>query len=285
MLQCDNDRKGGVMDKEAFLIGRIRSERIGDDGAVIGDRIYSTDAFCEGTHFLREWMTPAQVGRKAMLVNLSDAVAMNADPLYALVALMLPREWDEERIAELAEALQETAAEYDCEIIGGDTVGGDALHLSVTLISRSDAPLLRRGLRPGDLLAYTGELGRAKNELERLMRGERLPPDARFYEPQLRREFIRKARPLLRAGMDISDGLYCDVNKLLDLNGLGMEVLKTIPPELGESGEEYEMLIAFAPEHLESLQNLAAAMKLPLTPFARIAERPFRYPCRSHHFG
>jgi thiamine-monophosphate kinase len=276
--------KEDPMDKEAFLIGRLRSSHIGDDGAVIGEWIYSVDAFCEGSHFRREWMRPAQIGRKAMLVNLSDAVAMNADPLYALVSLMLPREMEEAEIAELSDALETTAAEYGCEIVGGDTVGGEALHLSITLISRSDAPLLRRGVRPGDLLAYTGELGGVKRDLERLMRGESIAPDSRFYEPVLRREFIRRARPLLRAGMDISDGLYCDVDKLLDLNDLGLEELRPIPPAVGESGEEYEMLIAFAPEHLDALQEIAAAMELPLTPFARIVENPFRYPCRSHHF-
>ena len=272
------------MDKESFLIGRLASEHIGDDGALIGSTVYSADAFCEGSHFLREWMTPAQIGRKAMLVNLSDAVAMNADPRYALVTVMLPRDMSEREIGELVEALEATAGEYGCEIIGGDTVGGEALHLSITLISHSNAPLTRRGVRPGDLLAYTGTLGDSRRDLERLMRGERISPDSRFYRPRLRGAFIRRARPLLRAGMDISDGLYCDVNKLLELNGVGMESLREIPPEIGESGEEYEMLVVVAPENLDALQKLAEEMELPLTLFGRVADNRFRYPCRSHHF-
>jgi len=272
------------MDKEAFLIGRLSSGYIGDDAAVIGEYLYSADAFCEGTHFRREWMSPAQIGRKAMLVNLSDAVAMNADPLYALVTVMLPREMGEGEIAELTEALETTAAEYGCEIVGGDTVGGEALHLSVTLVSRSDAPLLRRGLQPGDLLAFTGTLGESKRDLDRLLRGETIGKDSRFYEPTLRRDFIRKARPLLHAGMDISDGLYCDVDKLLELNGLGLEPLMEIPPSLGESGEEYEMLISFSPACRPEVETLASSMGVPLTLFGRAVPNTFRYPCRSHHF-
>jgi len=272
------------MDKEAFLISRLHSAHIGDDAAIVDGMIYSADAFCEGSHFRREWMSPAQIGCKAMLVNLSDAVAMNADPLYALVTVMLPREMTEAEIAELTMALEETASEYGCEIIGGDTVGGDALHLSITLISRSDAPLLRRGVRSGDLLAYTGELGGSKRDLERLMRGESVPVDSRFYRPILRREFIRRARPLLRAGMDLSDGLYCDTNKLLAYNGLGVEALTKIPPEIGESGEEYEMLIAFDPAAKGELEALATEMEIPLNIFARAMEDGELYPCRSHHF-
>jgi thiamine-monophosphate kinase len=272
------------MDKEAFLIAGLHSAHIGDDGAVIGDAVYSADAFCEGTHFLREWMSPAQIGRKAMLVNLSDAIAMNADPRYALVTVMLPRQMPEKEIRELTEALEATAAEYGCEIIGGDTVGGEALHLSITLISHSETPLLRQGVRVGDLLAYTGKLGEVRRDLERLLRGERIDENSRFYEPKLRREFVRSARPLLRAGMDISDGLYCDLNKLLDLNGLGLEPFEEISPEIGESGEEYEMLVAFEARNLPELEALAAELDVPLTLVGRAAENDFRYSCRSHHF-
>ena len=272
------------MDKEAFFISRLDSRFIGDDGAVIGEWIYSADAFCEGAHFLREWMTPRQIGRKAMLVNLSDAVAMNADPVYALLTLSIPRQMEEAAIAELANGLQECAAEYGCTIVGGDTVGGEKLHLSITLVSRSQAPLLRRGIRPGDLLAYTGELGGVKRDLDALFAGENVSRDSRFFEPKLRRDFVRRARPRLRAGMDISDGLYCDVNKLLDLNDLGMEALIEIPASVGESGEEYEMLIAFAPDEREKIETLAKEMGVPLTVFGRVEKNDFRYSCRSHHF-
>lgn len=273
------------MDKEAFLISRLDSKYIGDDGAVIGEWVYSADAFCEGTHFLREWMSPRQIGRKAMLVNLSDAVAMNADPHYALVTLSIPRDMPEAEIAELAQSLQEAAAEYGCEIVGGDTVGGERLHLSITIVSRSEAPLLRQGLRVGDLLAYTGELGGTGRDLEILLSGGEVPPDSRFFEPVLRRVFVREARPWLRAGMDISDGLYCDTNKLLDANGLGMEAVQEIPPEIGQSGEEYEMLVAFAPGDRQRIEALAQKAGTSLTVFGRVADNGFRYPCHSHHFS
>ncbi len=273
------------MDKEAFLISRLDSKYIGDDGAVIGEWVYSADAFCEGTHFLREWMSPRQIGRKAMLVNLSDAVAMNADPHYALVTLSIPRDMPEAEIAELAQSLQEAAAEYGCEIVGGDTVGGERLHLSITIVSRSEAPLLRRGLCVGDLLAYTGELGGARRDLEALLSGGEASAHSRFFEPVLRRVFVREARPWLRAGMDISDGLYCDTNKLLDANGLGMEAVQEIPPEIGQSGEEYEMLVAFAPGDRQRIEALAQKAGTSLTVFGRVADNGFRYPCHSHHFS
>lgn len=273
-----------MKDKESYLIEKISSSYVGDDAAVVGETLYSMDAFCEGTHFLREWMTPAQVGRKAMLVNLSDAIAMNARARYALVTVGLPRDFGETEIDALIEAMESTAADYGCEIIGGDTVGSDKLHIAVTIVSHSEAPLLRKGLKVGDLLAYTGSLGESARDLQALMRGEKIADDARFYLPKLRAAFVYEAAPLLHAGMDISDGLFCDTNKLLDANDAGMKILKNIDPKIGMSGEEYEMLVGFAPEARASVEAIAAKHGLPLTIFAEVAENTFRFPCKSHHF-
>ncbi len=273
------------LDKEHYLINRLSSAHIGDDAAVIGDMLYSMDAFFEDTHFKREWMSMAQIARKAMLINLSDAIAMNAQPQYALVTVSIPPEMTHEQIDELTGSMQETAAQYGCEIIGGDTIGGDKLHLSITIVSKSDTPLLRKGLEEGDLLAYTGSLGQSKRDLDRLFKGEQIEKDSRFYEPVLRAEFIAKARPFLRTGMDISDGLYCDTNKMLDINTYGFDALKEIDEATGFSGEEYEMLVGFAPEHLETLKTIAKETDTPLTVFARVVNNDTRYPCKSHHFS
>jgi len=272
------------LDKEHYLINRLSSKYIGDDAAVIGNTLYSMDAFFEDVHFKREWMSIAQIGRKAMLINLSDAIAMNAEPKFALVTVSLPKNITNTQIDELTQSLESTAKEYGCEIIGGDTVGGDKLHLSITIISKSDDPLLRSGLKEGDLLAFTGTLGESKRDLDALFRGESISDDSRFLEPTLRAEFISKTRPFLRVGMDISDGLYCDTNKLLDINKYGFNILKTISDDIGLSGEEYEMLIGFNSAHLEVIESTAEALNLPLTVFAKVAKNDDRFYCRSHHF-
>ena len=274
-----------MIDKEHYLISKLSSKYIGDDAAVVGDKLYSMDAFFEDVHFKRAWMSMEQIGRKAMLINLSDAIAMNAKPQYALVTVALPEDLTNADIDNLTESMENTAREFGCEIIGGDTVGGDKLHISITIISKSDSPLLRKGLKEGDLLAFTGNLGESKRDLDALFRDEKIADDSRFFEPELRAGFIAKARPYLAAGMDISDGLYCDTNKLLDINKYGFNILKSINADTGFSGEEYEMLVGFKKENLETVEAIAESLNLPLTVFAEVAENEERFPCRSHHFG
>jgi len=272
------------MNKEDYLIEKLNSKYIGDDGAVIGNKVYSMDAFFEGVHFKREWMTLTQIARKAMLVNISDAIAMNAKPLYALVTLSLPKDISEEDIDEILASLHKVASEFSCEIIGGDTIAGERLDFSITIISETSNALTRKGLKEGDFLAYTGVLGESRRDLNRLFKGEKISDDSRFIEPILRQEFIEKARPYLSVGMDISDGIFCDTNKLLAYNDLGFEPLVKIENEVGESGEEYEMLVGFDADNLESIQKIAYGLNLPLTLFAKVTDNNAQFVCVGHHF-
>jgi thiamine-monophosphate kinase len=84
--------------------------------------------------------------------------------------------------------------------------------------------------------------------------------------------------------MDISDGLFCDTNNLLDINKYGINILKNINQEMGDSGEEYEMLIGFKEQHLEKLKSIAKSIHIPLTVFAKVTQNRERFPCKSQHF-
>jgi thiamine-monophosphate kinase len=275
---------GIQVNKESYLINKLSSRSIGDDGAIIGNMIYSMDAFFEDVHFKREWMSIKQIAYKAMMVNLSDAVAMNAKPLYALTSLALPKDINHSQIDELIESLEETAKAYDCEIIGGDTIASDKLHLSITIVSKSDNPLRRVGLKSGHLLAFTGYIGESKKDLERLFRGETIDENSKFYRPILRSEFIYKVREFLEVGMDISDGLFCDTNKLLDINNMGFEILQPISADEGLSGEEYEMLIGFDEQNIEKIKQIAKETNTQVTIFAKASKNSHRYECEEHHF-
>ena len=272
------------MNKEDYLIKKLSSNYIGDDGAVVGSKVYSMDAFFEDVHFKREWMSLEQIARKAMLINLSDAIAMNAKPLYALVTLSLPKSISTDDIDDILFSLHGVTSEYDCEIIGGDTIEGERLDFSITIISETENPLRRKGLKEGDLLAYTGVLGESKRDLNRLFNGEKIANHSKFIEPILRQDFVREARPYLHVGMDISDGLYCDTNKLLDYNDIGFELLLEISDEVGSSGEEYEMLIGFDEKNLEVIEKIAEQLEVPLTIYGKVGRNENRFSCVGHHF-
>jgi len=268
------------MNREDYYISQMKSRYIGDDGAVVGDMIYSMDSFCENIHFKREWLSLYQIAQKSMIVNISDAIAMNAKPKFALISISLPKNITTKEIDELTSGFKDIANRYNCEIIGGDTVAGDKIDISITIISQSDNPLFRKGLKVGDILAYTGELGESKRDLNRLFNNQKIESNSKFIKPTLRDDFIYSMREYIKVGMDISDGLFCDTNKLLQINNLGAKLTQDIEEDIYSSGEEYEMLIGFEPSKLEILQSYG----LKLTPFATIIEDKNLLYCKNHHF-
>lgn len=273
------------MDLESYWIERMKNPYIGDDGAVIDEMVYAMDAFWENSHFKREWMSMEQIAYKAFIVNYSDMVAMNAEAKYMLITVAFPKDIKKGALERLGDEFNRLAKEHKIEIIGGDTIGSDKLGISITMIGKTKVPLRRDAIKEGDLIAYTGDLGSVKEDLEKLFSGERISDESKFYKPILRRDFVKASTPWLSAGMDISDGLYCDTNKFLKASGLFAKPLKVIEPRVGESGEEYEMLIAFPAKNLNRIERIARLTNTPLTIFATASKKEQElYPCKSQHF-
>ncbi|MCX6062159.1 MAG: thiamine-phosphate kinase [Campylobacterales bacterium] len=261
-----------------------KKSRIGDDGAVVGEWIFSKDIFFENVHFKRQWLSYYQIGYKAMIINISDAIAMNAQPKYALVGAAMPKQMSLSDMGELARGMRECASEFGVEIIGGDTISNVKLDLSITIVSKSIYPLTRRGLKVGDVLAHTGNIGSSLRHLRYLMAGGIVNTKSRFVRPHLRGQFIKKGRPYLRCGMDISDGLFSDSQKLCSANRLGIRWNKRPDKNSGCSGEEYEMLFAFDPRYTQKLKRISKLTRTPIHIIGTAKRGKMIHRCKSHHF-
>lgn len=272
------------MNKEHYFISAFSSKNIGDDGAVIEGMVYTKDAFFENVHFKREWMSPYQIAVKAMMVNISDAIAMNAQPKYALLSVAMPASMTPTQMQELARGFEDSAKKFGIEIIGGDTLSNTKLDITVTVISETKKPLWRRGLKKGDYLAFTGEIGHASRALKRLLSGTRLHHASKFHDIRLRDDFVYKTAPYLRVGMDISDGLFSDLDKLATINRLGFHFLKYFNKSKACSGEEYEMLVGFDRRYKKAVIRRAQQSKTPLNIFAQAKRGRFINRCKAHHF-
>lgn len=274
------------MNVESYFIKLFSKDtkHIGDDGAVIGSTVYSSDAFCENVHFKRSWMTLSQIAYKSMLINISDAVAMNAKAQYALLSVAIPSRFSLHDLKELHQGFKRAADQFGVEIIGGDTVSNAKLDISITIISKSSNPLRRDRLKRGDLLAYTGELGKSARDLRYLLSGGAVHKQSKFVHFGLREGFIRDASCALSAGMDISDGLGSDLERLHSLNRVGFRYIKPLDKKIFCSGEEYEMLVGFSPRQRKKVLRLAAKNRTPLHIFAQAKRGSYKNCCKAHHF-
>ncbi|WP_459977775.1 thiamine-phosphate kinase [Nautilia lithotrophica] len=269
--------------KEEFFIKNINSKYIGDDGAVIGDYVVASDSFFEGIHFKTEWMSLKDIAIKASLVNLSDIIVMNAKPKYAILNIGFPKSYSLHDIKELTDGFNECAKHYGYEIIGGDTIKNDKLAISMTFLGKSKKPVFRKA-KIGEYVAFTGDLGSVRRDLFLLLRGGKISTKSKFLRPKLKDKFFYKAAPYITSALDISDGLFKELERISKTSKLGFEFLKNFDKRVGCSGEEYEILFTFNKKYLPKILNIAKLTRTKITIFAITKRGTFRNKCKENHF-
>jgi thiamine-monophosphate kinase len=267
----------------------------GDDAAAVrlsdgATALATADLLLEGTHFEIGLSSPADVGWKALAVNLSDIAAMGGVPRFALVSLGAPAATAAATLEQIYAGLDECARAFGVSVVGGDTVRADRLIVSVAVIGEAgEFGIVRRaGATAGDIVCVTGEVGgaaagfallRAAGQDERaaslLARFPGLAEAHRRPGPRVR-EGLAAAGAGATALIDISDGLGADVGHICEASAAGASLnAESIPrPEgLAEvarwagvdplafavaGGDDYELAIAVPAERFDALRAAVA---------------------------
>lgn len=257
---------------------------IGDDAAVLNVRfdrklVVATDTVVESVHF-PAGTAAADIGWRAVAVNLSDLAAMGAEPSWMTLSLSLP-EANQHWLDGFAAGLFEVADRYGVALVGGDTVKGP-LVITVQLGGwvEPDRWLTRSGAQPDDLIYISGIPGEAAAGLACLQ--QHLPDsDAvselceRFLRPEPRVALGRSLRRAASAAMDVSDGLLADLSKLCVASRCGARIDIERLPRSGRmhqvfdeqdclryalsGGDDYELLFTVSPRRVAEVASLAAA--------------------------
>lgn len=221
---------------------------IGDDAAVLkheSETVVSTDMLIEGVHFDLAYMPLKHLGYKAVVVNLSDIYAMNAQATQVLVSIAVSNRFTLEALEELYAGIHLACKTYGVDLVGGDTTSSkQGLQLSVTALGEASktGAVKRSGAAENELLVVSGDLGAAYMGLQVLARENEvfkanpnhkpdLDPYTYLVERQLKPEARKDIVSLLNAlevkptsMIDISDGLSSEVLHLCQHSELGCRI-------------------------------------------------------------
>jgi len=226
--------------------------------------LVTTDLMESGQHFRLDWHPPKMLGRKLLMVNLSDLDASGARPLGFTLTLAIGRDIDPALLEQILEGLAEAAHKYEIPVIGGDTVGRESgLGLGITAFGAASRWLRRNGVLEGDNIYVDTIPGASHRGLQKLLSGQRW--DCASPDPDLLAHFapnpeiglgVKLAKfPQIHACIDISDGLCKDLRMLAEASGLSIIVNSDLSDDSLYGGEDYSR--CFASElNAESLQEL-----------------------------
>lgn len=281
---------------------------IGDDTGSFRPRagyemLVTCDCLVEGRHFLPDHITPLDLGRRAIVVNISDIGAMGGYPLYALVSLGLRKETPVADVEAMYRGFITELNPFQASIIGGNITGTDGANfIDITLlgeIKRSHA-ILRSTARAGDAILVTGYPGQAAAGLKLLLRFQpsedltknplvraHMTPSHRAWEGQA----IARSRHAT-AMIDTSDGLLGDLGHICKESGVGAlliqenlplsEDLKKGATQLGldpyelvlHDSDDYELIITCPPDKVAEIRSTVAKVShVPVTEVGRITDK------------
>lgn len=243
---------------------------VGDDAAVIAcdsknELVVTTDLLLEGVHFDLSYVPLKHLGYKAVIANLSDVYAMNAQPTQITVSIAVSNRFPVEALEELYAGMQAAAQIYKIDIVGGDTTSSTTgLLISITALGfvEKGQAIYRNGAKENDLLVVSGDLGAAYMGLQILEREKEvfkvnpnaqpdLEPYSYLVERQLKPEARKDIPPLLKqlgvrptAMIDISDGLSSEIIHICKNSKVGCNLYEEkipLDPQVISTCEEFNL--------------------------------------------
>jgi thiamine-monophosphate kinase len=267
---------------------------IGDDAAILRvppgrDLVVAMDTLNSGVHFPED-TAPADIGWKALAVNLSDLAAMAATPAWCTLSLSLPQP-DAAWVDGFLDGFLALAAQHGVALVGGDTTRGP-LSVCVTAhgLVEPRSALRRSGARVGDDVWVTGTLGDAAGALRQWQAADAVDPAlrARLDRPAPRVAAGHALAGIASACIDVSDGLLADlghvcrasrVGAILDVDALpASDALRscfdrdTLRALQSAGGDDYELCFTAPKTARLAVESALQACDVPATRIGRITE-------------
>ena len=229
---------------------------VGDDAAVIKAGredavVVTTDSLLEGVDFDLTYFPLKHLGYKAVVVGVSDILAMNALPEQVMISIGVSSKLPVEALDDLYEGIKFACDELGVDMVGGDTTASmTGLVINITTIGRAKRKAIayRSGAQFNDLICITGNLGAAYMGLHLLEREKRVLKDVqnpepqfsgyeyllqRYLKPRARKDIIEalaEEKIVPTSMIDISDGLASEVLQICKASKCGARIyLDRIP--------------------------------------------------------
>lgn len=253
--------------KQFSNFGASNTLGIGDDCAILPlneneSYIVSTDLLIEDIHFLRNKITPFELGYKSLAVNLSDIAAMGGQPQFSFLSIAIPKDVEVEYLDQFIEGYHQLSSKYNTNLMGGDTTKSvDRLAINVLVVGKieNNKIKLRSDAQTNDIICVTGNLGDSAGGLQILL--DQLPVNQKskqlldahhLPEPRIKEGLFLSQFKGVHAMMDISDGIASDLRHILNASKQSATIeLQSLPTS--------EVLQQLAKEHYWDITQMATS--------------------------
>ena len=191
----------------------------------------SVDAYTEGNHFIN-FKNPELVIKKILRSSLSDLICKGVIPKYYFISASGNKNnFTKSNLSKMIKSLNEEQQKYNIYLGGGDTVFSKKLSFTITSAGYSNNIIYRNKAKQNDDLYVTGNLGDSNIGLEILKKKIKLSKSHNKYfinkynKPQIHLILVNELKKFASSSIDISDGLFADLEKLINKLNISYKVI------------------------------------------------------------
>ena len=192
--------------------------------------VISVDTYIDKSHFF-DFKYPDLVIKKILRSSISDLICKGVKPKYYFISGSGNKKtFTKLNLSKISQSLNKEQKKFGIHISGGDTVFSNKLSFTIISVGFSSNIIFRNKAKFNDDIYVTGNLGDSYMGLEILKKKFSLKKGLnryfikKYYLPELHINLTKKLFNFANTSIDISDGLFADLDKLINKQKLSYKV-------------------------------------------------------------
>ena len=258
--------------------------------------VISVDTYTQGNHFIN-FKNPELVIKKILRSSISDLICKGSVPKYYFISSSGNKNtFTKSNLSKISKSLNQEQKKFNIYLGGGDTVFSKILSFTITSIGYSQNIIYRNNTKQNDDLYVTGNLGDSYIGLLILKKKLKLSIlqnkyfISKYYKPEIHLKLVNELKKFASSSIDISDGLFNDLEKLINQLNISYKVkLKDIPvsknlslliknrnllkKNLISNGDDYQILFTAPKRKRLLIKNISKSSRIRITKIGKILNK------------
>ncbi len=198
--------------------------------------VISVDTYINKSHFYN-FRKPDLVIKKILRSSISDLICKGVEPKYYFISGSGNKKtFTKSNLSKISQALKQEQKKFGIYLSGGDTVFSNKLSFTIISVGFSTKIIFRNKAKLNDDIYVTGNLGDSYTGLKILKKKISLNKNLskyffmKYYLPELHINLAKKLFNFVNTSIDISDGLFADLDKLINKQNFSYKInLSDVP--------------------------------------------------------
>ncbi len=192
--------------------------------------VISVDTYIDKSHFF-DFKEPNLVIKKIIRSSISDLICKGVKPKYYFISGSGNKKtFTKLNLKKISLSLKQEQKKFGIYLSGGDTVFSSKLSFTIISVGFSNNIIFRNNAKINDNIYVSGNLGDSYAGLKILKKDISLNKTLskyfimKYYLPELHIDLAKKLLNFANTSIDISDGLFADLDKLINKQKLSYKI-------------------------------------------------------------